>query len=69
VAQPQSVRAARGDHADQAVGLSPSKLPSLVVAAAGAPQVAIACTFQGPKQHRGSVVETCLSHRHGHHSR
>jgi hypothetical protein len=38
VAQPQSVRAACGDHADQAVGLRPRKLASLAAAAAGAPQ-------------------------------
>ena len=38
VAQPQSLRAARGDHADQAVGLRGRRLPSLAAAAAGAPQ-------------------------------
>jgi hypothetical protein len=39
LAQSQSVRAARGDHADQTVGLSPRELPSLAAAVAGAPQV------------------------------
>ena len=27
------------------------------------------CSSQGPKQHRGAVVASCLPHRHGHHSR
>ena len=35
VAQSLSVRAARGDHADQAVGLRPRELPSLAAVAAG----------------------------------